>query len=221
MTERDGFETMRQHILERALVHVPFDGWSESVLMAGAEDAGYGRAMALDVFPGGVPDAIDYAAASADRAMLAALAAMEGFAAKRGRDRVAAAIRRRLELSAPHREAIRRAMSVLALPQNAPLALRLLWRTVDAVWYAAGDTATDFNFYTKRGLLAGVYSATVVYWLNDRSPGSADSWRFLERRLDEALSVPRLAARLRERLASLPSPWRALRPQGQHRHRPR
>ncbi|MFI4986413.1 MAG: COQ9 family protein, partial [Alphaproteobacteria bacterium] len=165
MTARDAFETMRQRILAKALVLVPFDGWSEGVLMAAAEEAGYARAMALDAFPGGVPDAIDYAALSADRSMLAALEGSEGFASLRRRERIALAIRRRLELSAPHREAIRRALTLLALPHNAPLGLKLLWRTVDAIWYAAGDSSTDFNFYTKRGLLAGVYSATVVYWL--------------------------------------------------------
>src|SRR5579883_805901 len=185
------FAVMRDRILDEALRHVPFDGWSEKALFAGAKDAGYEPAMALDVFPGGVTDALDYASERADREMVAALDANKDLGAMRVRERVALAIRTRLELSALHREAIQRALAVLALPHNLPLAARSLWRTVDAIWYAAGDTATDFNFYSKRGLLAGVYSATLVYWLNDHSPDCADTWSFLERRLDEVLRVPR------------------------------
>ena len=79
---------------------------------------------------------------------------------------------------------------------HAPLALKLLYRTVDAIWYAAGDNATDFNFYTKRALLAGVYSSTVLYWLNDKSAGCADSWSFLDRRIDEVMQVPKLLGRV-------------------------
>jgi ubiquinone biosynthesis protein COQ9 len=203
---RAEFEAMRARILDRALAHVPFDGWTEKALLEGAKDAGYAPAMALDAFPGGVPDALDYAAARADAAMLDALEEVD-LAKLRVRDRVAAAIRARLELSTPHKEAIQRALAALALPHNLPLGARTLWRTVDAIWYAAGDTATDFNFYTKRGLLAGVYSATLLYWLNDHSPGHEDSWRFLERRLDEVLRVPKLMGQLRERFEKLPTPF--------------
>lgn len=213
MTRKDAFETMRARILEKALVHVPFEGWSETALMEGAKDAGYDPAMALDAFSGGVPDAIGYASERADQTMLTALESMEGFKEMRVRERIVAAIRRRLELSLGEREAIRRALMVLALPQNAPLGLKLLWRTVDAIWYAAGDSATDFNFYTKRALLSGVYSATLLYWLNDQSPGCGDSWGFLERRIDEAMGVPRFFARVRDRLAAFPSPFRPPRPQ--------
>ncbi len=207
MTRSRDFATMRARILDKALTHVPFDGWSEKALMAGAEDAGYEPAMALDAFPGGVPDALDYAAERADAAMLEALEKLD-LDKMRVRDRVATAVRTRLEMSAPHREAVQRALAVLALPHNLPLAAKTLWRTVDAIWHAAGDQATDFNYYTKRGLLAGVYSATLLYWLNDRSPDYADSWNFLERRLDEVMQVPKVMARAREALERLRSPFR-------------
>ena len=95
----------------------------------------------------------------------------EGVAALKIRDRIKAAVRIRLERHSGQRESARRALSLLSLPFNAPLALKLLYGTVDAMWYAAGDTSTDFNFYTKRATLAGVYSSTLLYWLNDRSPG--------------------------------------------------
>jgi len=92
-----------------------------------------------------------------------------------------------------------------------PLGLRLVYRTVDAIWYAAGDTATDFNFYTKRALLAAVHGATMLYWLEDRSPDGVDTDAFLERRLDDAMAVPKLAARLRAAADRLPNPFRFLR----------
>ena len=214
------FAAMRARILENSLKHVPFDGWTEKALFEGAKDAGYAPAMALDVFPGGVPDAIDCAAEEADRAMLAALERMD-FRTMRVRDRVAAAIRARLELSTPHREAIQRALTLLALPHNLPLGARTLWRTVDAIWYAAGDNATDFNYYTKRALLAGVYSATLVYWLNDHSPEHADTWAFLDRRIDDAMRVPKLVGKLRERVSGLPSPFGLSKPTEGRRQRMR
>ena len=96
------------------------------------------------------------------------------------RDRVTVAVRARLELLAPHREACRRLMSFLALPPNAGLAASSTWKTVNAMWYAAGDTSTDFNFYTKRALLASVYASTVLYWLGDESEGAKLRDRMLQ-----------------------------------------
>jgi len=212
--------TMRARILEKTLTHVPFDGWTEKALVRGAEDAGYPSAMALDAFPGGVTDAIDCAAEAADAAMLATIEKMD-LSSMRVHERISAAVRARLEMSAPHREAIQRALAILALPQNLPLAAKTVWRTVDAIWYAVGDNSTDFNYYTKRGLLAGVYSATLAYWLNDHSPENADSWSFLERRIDEVMRVPKLVGKLRERFSSLPSPLDLMRFAPGRRHRMR
>ena len=91
------------------------------------------------------------------------------------------------------------------------LAAKVVYRTVDALWHAAGDTATDFNIYTKRGLLAGVYAATVLFWINDRSPDSAESWAFLDRRIDEVMRVPPALARIGKLFERLPNPLRLLR----------
>ena len=122
------------------------------------------------------------------------------------------AVRSRLERVQPHREAVRRGLAALALPQNTPLALKSLYRTVDAVWYGIGDTSTDWNFYSKRAILAGVYGATLLYWLDDRSEGQARTWDFLARRLDDAIAVPRALGqrvdRLRKLLSDAPSPFR-------------
>ena len=199
-------EDLRARVLDAAMAHVPFDGWTLKSLMDGAADAGLERAMALEAFPGGVASALDYAAERADREMLGALEQLD-LKAMRVRDRISTAVRARLEPAAAHREQIRAALAHLALPQNLPLGAKILWRTVDAIWYAAGDNATDFNFYTKRGLLAGVYSATLVYWLNDRSDGAADSWAFLDRRIDDVMRVPKLMGKLRQGLEKVPSPF--------------
>jgi ubiquinone biosynthesis protein COQ9 len=201
------YERAREAIVAAALSHVPFDGWTHDTLRLAARDAGYDPVTALRVFPGGPVEAIECWTALADRQMLAALDEAD-VAGLKVRERVALAVRRRLEAVAPHKEAVRRALGLLALPHNAPVAAKTLWRTVDAIWYAAGDTATDFNYYTKRGLLAGVYSATVLYWLEDKSESSANTWAFLDRRIADAMRVPQALGRLREGLSHLPNPLR-------------
>jgi ubiquinone biosynthesis protein COQ9 len=127
------------------------------------------------------------------------------------RDKVAFAIRLRLEANAAHREAIRQALSFLALPIHAPLAAKCLYRTVDAIWYAVGDRSTDFSFYTRRGLLAGVYAGTVLYWLNDKSEGFADSWAFLDRRIADVMRIYELRGKLDRFVDQLPDPFRLFR----------
>jgi ubiquinone biosynthesis protein COQ9 len=112
---------------------------------------------------------------------------------------------------APHREALRRAIGLLALPHNAPRAGELTWRTVDAIWWAAGDTATDWNFYSKRALLAGVYGATLLRFLEDRSDGCIETWAFLDRRIADTMRVPKAMAKLKETASRLPNPFAALR----------
>jgi ubiquinone biosynthesis protein COQ9 len=203
-------DAMREAIIDSALPHVPFDGWTQGALQQGAADAGHDKVMALRVFPGGPVEAVEFWSRLADRRMLAALEERD-LAAMKVRERIATAIRIRLEQTAGHREAVRRAFGLLALPLNAGRAPALLWRTVDAIWYAAGDTATDFNYYTKRGLLAGVYSATLLYWLDDRSEGFANTWSFLDRRIADVMRVPQALGAVQKRLAALPSPFSLLR----------
>jgi ubiquinone biosynthesis protein COQ9 len=204
-------ERARAEIIAAALPHVPFDGWTLDTLRRAAADAGHDPLTALRVFPRGPVQAVEAWVTLADRRMLEALERHDP-AALKVRERVALAVRLRLEELGAHREAVRRALSVLALPHNAPLAARLLWGTVDAIWYAAGDTATDFNYYSKRGLLAGVYSATLMYWLEDKSEGFADTWKFLDRRLSDVLRIPQALGRLRERLGGFARFPRSFRP---------
>ena len=159
-------EAMREELVTATLPHVPFDGWTMSALRAGARDAGMDPADVMRAFPGGPAEAVACHSHGADRRMVEELGRRD-LALMKVREKVAAAVMIRLEQNAADREAIRRGLSLLSLPQNAPLAARLLYRTVDAIWYACGDTATDYNYYTKRGLLAGVYAATLLYWLDD------------------------------------------------------
>ncbi|HWK44432.1 MAG TPA: COQ9 family protein [Stellaceae bacterium] len=200
----------RDALLEATMPNVPFDGWSVVALAAGAKAIGLDPADVALLFPDGPGEAAAAISDWADRRMLERLAGMD-LAAMKVRDRVAAGVRARLDVLEPYREAVRRAMALAASPANAPAAAQAVYRTVDAIWYAAGDAATDFNFYTKRALLAGVYGATVLYWLNDRSEGSADSWAFLDRRLGDIMRLPKLTARLRRTAETLTAPLHVLR----------
>jgi ubiquinone biosynthesis protein COQ9 len=197
----------RDGIVRAALAHVPFDGWTAAILARAAEETGHDPATALRVFPGGALDAIAHWTAMADAAMLASIEAEgEAFQSLKVREKIARAIRLRLEPLAAQRESVRRALAVLALPQGVPVSLRTLWATVDAVWYAAGDRATDYNHYTKRALAAGVYSTTLLYWLEDKSEGQADTWTFLDRRIANAMALPKALGGVKSKLEAAASP---------------
>jgi ubiquinone biosynthesis protein COQ9 len=200
----------RDALLHGMLPDVPFDGWSRGVIEAAGRRSGLDALEVAALFPRGVRDVIAQFSHWADRQMLEALAGRD-LKAMKVRERIATAVRARLAVLTPHREAVRRALAVLALPQNMGLGLKLLYDTVDAIWYAAGDTATDFNFYTKRALLAGVYGATTLYWLDDRSPEMEETHAFLDRRIADVMAIPRYGTRLRERIERLPNPARLLR----------
>lgn len=178
----------RARVLDAALNHAAFDGWGPLLLRRAAEDAGLSRAEAENAFPRGAAELIEYFDSQIDQAMLATLE-REDLASLKVRERIALAVRTRLDLLLPHREAVRRGLSFLAMPQNAGLGARLVWRTADAMWRAAGDTSTDHNYYSKRVLLSGVYTSTLLVWLDDQSEDQADSWAFLERRIGEVLKI--------------------------------
>jgi ubiquinone biosynthesis protein COQ9 len=116
----------------------------------------------------------------------------------------------RIEPWADHRESVRRALTLLALPTNVAAAARITWHTADTLWHAAGDTSADFSYYTKRASLAAVYSSTLLYWLEDGSDGSADSWEFLNRRLADTLRLTKLSMRTRQRFHNLRNPLNLL-----------
>lgn len=199
----------RRKLLAAALPLVPFEGWSEQTLRRAAAAAGLPAGFGRLAFPGGPGELVAFYVAETDRAMLAALAKHD-LAALKVRQRIALAIRLRLEAAQGQREAVRRALALQLLPGQQARALRGLYGTVDAIWRAAGDTASDFNFYTKRGLLAPVYTATLLFWLDDRSAGQAETWAFLERRIDEVLRVFGGLGRLAKLSERLSWPWARL-----------
>ena len=187
----------RRALLERALVHVPFDGWTQNALAAAADDLDYEISVARRAFPRGVRDLIAFFDAEIDRRMVAAFEDLD-LTSLRIRERIARAVRTRLEICAPYREACNRLVAHYAIPGNAVAGLRVMYQSVDLMWRAAGDTATDFNFYTKRGLLAGVYSSTILFWLYDRSEGCVDSWAFLDRRIANVMEIQKTRGRLEQ-----------------------
>jgi ubiquinone biosynthesis protein COQ9 len=204
-------ESQREALIEAMLPDVPFDGWSRAALRAAARRIGVPAAEAVALFADGPADFAACFSRWADRRMLDRLESLPP-GELRVPERVALAVNIRLEIVEPWREAMRRALTILSLPQNVPLAMRLLYETVDGIWYAAGDNATDFSFYTKRATLAGIYAAPLLYWLEDRSPGFADTRAFLDRRLAEVARIGQARRRLQTALDRLPNPLRLLRP---------
>lgn len=172
----------RDAALQAMLSHVPFDGWTTRALRMGLVQIGESPDDAPLLFPGGTPDMIEAFCDWADRRMEAAAGAMLN-PEMRLSSRVRTVIALRLAQNRPHREAVRRAVALLALPRHARLAAACTARTVDAMWHAAGDSSADFSWYTKRGILAAIYSATLLYWLRDAGEDDAATLAFLDRRL--------------------------------------
>jgi ubiquinone biosynthesis protein COQ9 len=187
------------------LPNVPFDGWTKRALRAGGRDAGMSADEADLLFPLGTVDMIETFCDLADRRMEQEAASLSETKLSA---RVRAVIALRLEQNRPYKEAIRRALAVLALPGNAGAAAACTARTVDAIWHAAGDRSANFSWYTKRAILAAVYSATVLYWLRDTSEDDAATLAFLDRRLAGVGRIGRLRARADALLDRLPRPSR-------------
>lgn len=195
-------EDQRDQLLEAALVHVPFDGWSRRSLSAGARDLNLEPGLARRLFPRGGDDLLAHLERWADRQMLARVDP-DALAAMRIRDRIATCVRARLEALAPHREAMRRAVAARLLPSNALAGCTSLWRTVDLMWSLAGDRADDYSYYSKRSLLAAVWTSTFLFWLDDRSEGSRDTWAFLDRRIGDVMQIGAVRARVGDALRGL------------------
>lgn len=160
-----------------------FDGWNLSAVESAAQTLGIAPAIAEIAFPGGAIAMIDAWFASVDAAMTARFTP-EQLGNMKIRDRITRLVETRLEIVAGQREALRRAASILAMPQNLAHAAKLGWRSADVMWRLAGDTATDYNHYSKRAILGSVYAATITVFLNDESEGWADTRAFLARRIE-------------------------------------
>jgi ubiquinone biosynthesis protein COQ9 len=181
-----------------------FDGWGDEARDTAADGAGVDRDVALLAYPRGQVDMVAAWFRSIDAEMLARVTPAD-LATMKVRQRITALVEARLAIAAPDREALRRALAILALPQNVAMGARLGWSAADTIWRAAGDTATDYNHYTKRTILAGVYAATVTVFLDDDSDGWADTRAFLGRRIDGILRFEKTKAGLLARAAYRPS----------------
>ena len=183
-------------LLDAAKMHVPFDGWSDAAFQAAIRDTGIDPGVARAVCPRG---AVDLALAyheEGDELMIERLTT-EDLSQMRFRDRVAAAVRYRLE-ACDDKELVRRGVTLFSLPNHAPDGAKAIWNTCDRIWTALGDTSDDVNWYTKRATLSGVYSSTVLYWLGDDSPGQEATWGFLDRRIDDVMRIEKVKAQVRD-----------------------
>ena len=198
-----GEGALKEKVLAAALPHAAFDGFTDTVLAGAGKDAGATPEEMARLFPDGALSLLEFYSLWADAEMEKRLAAME-LAKMKVRERIAAAVLARLSVLKPNKEAARRAAATLSLPMHAALGARLLYHSVDGMWRAVGDTSTDFNFYTKRGILAGVYGATLVRWFNDQSEDEAASTEFLAARIENVMQFEKFKAQARKAFENLP-----------------
>ncbi|HEX3755103.1 MAG TPA: COQ9 family protein [Rhizomicrobium sp.] len=211
--DANGPEAKKAAVLAAALPQAAFDGFNAKVLEAAGKEAGVGKTELAVLFPDGPLGLIAFYSRKVDTEMVERLAQMD-LPAMKIRARIQAAVLARLAILKPHKEAARRAAALLSLPMHAGLATRLMYHTVDAMWRAAGDTATDFNFYTKRGILAGVYGSTLVRWLNDTSADEVPTREFLAARIENVMQFEKFKAQARQALSNFPglAAWMAKKP---------
>lgn len=197
-------DEVRAHLAPLLPAHAAFDGWSSEAVALAARQAGVDPDIARLAFKGGAIKMIDAWFRSVDHRMAEKLPA-EALAAMKIRERITALVWARIEIVAPDREALRRALALLAMPQNAAKAARMGWRAADLMWRLAGDKATDFNHYTKRITLAGVYASTIFALLDDETADLSDTRAFLDRRIGNVMQFERLKADIKGRAEHRPS----------------
>ena len=189
-------ERMRRELALAVGENAVFDGWTGKAVESAAAQLGLDSVQAKLAMPKNQPGMIDIYIQEVDRA-LEAYFTLRRLAGMKIREKVRALIWHRLEIMGPAREAVRRALAILAMPQNLPLAWRISWRSADLMWRIAGDTSTDFNHYTKRMTLGAVYGSTLLVWLDDRSEGWSATAAFLDRRIDDVMRFEKFKAEWR------------------------
>lgn len=194
---------LQNKILDAALPSIPFDGWTDGVLERAAVAAGLTAFDVKRAFPGGVVDAVNWFSARADAAMVETLRRDYDLTAMKIRERIATAVMVRLRAHVGEREAVRRALGIYAMPWHAADGLKALYATVDAMWREAGDTSTDYNFYTKRLLLSKVYTTTLYVWLDDTRDDLAETEAFLHRRIENVMQIEKFKAKAINAFGSL------------------
>jgi ubiquinone biosynthesis protein COQ9 len=195
---------LKDAVLAAALKDAAFDGFTDSVLAKAGKIAGADKDDLARLFPDGPVSLIAYYSHSVDAEMDKVLAGMD-LPKRKIRERIKLAVLTRLSILRPHKEAARRAAALLSLPMNAGLAAKLMYASVDAMWRAAGDTSTDFNFYSKRTILAGVYGAVLVRWFNDTGEDEKDTAAFLDARIENVMQFEKFKAKAKEALVNFPA----------------
>ncbi len=187
---------VKDQILDAALIHVAFDGWSPATFEAAVQDAGIAPDIAHLACPRGAVDLAIAYHLRGDAEMLARFE-REDVSAMRYSEKVTALVRFRFD-AVDDKEAVRRGTTLFALPHHAGDGAKLIWGTADAIWTALGDSSTDSNWYTKRATLSAVYSSTVLFWLGDQSENHADTWAFLERRIEDVMRFEKVKSQVNE-----------------------
>jgi ubiquinone biosynthesis protein COQ9 len=196
MTEPSPLEQLRRKLALAVGENAVFDGWTRAAVDSAAQQLGIDPVQARLAMPKAQAGLIDVYIQEVDRG-LEAWFTPERLAKLKIREKIRALVWRRLEIMGPAREAVRRGLAILAMPQNVPLALRISWRTADLMWRIAGDTSTDFNHYTKRITLGAVYGSALLVWLDDQSEGGTDTAAFLDRRIDDVMRIEKFKAEWR------------------------
>lgn len=189
-------DPMKIQLIEAALPHVAFDGWSPAAFDVAVQTVDMDTAHARTLCPRGAVDLAIGFHQMGDMAMIAAIKDAD-MAGLRFRDKVALAIQLRLN-AVTDKEAVRRGTTLFALPHMAPDGARLIWSTADAIWDSLGDMSDDINWYTKRATLSGVYAAVVLYWLGDDSVDGQATHAFIDRRIDDVMTVEKVKAQVRD-----------------------
>ena len=193
----DPFDDVRRQLLSVALALAVFEGFTPLMLRNAAAKAGLAPGSLAAAFPRGPIDLVEFWSAEAERASAEALSD-ECARSLKIREKVALGVEARLAFLRPDKEAARRAAAYLALPHNAPTAARLVWNAADAIWRALDDPSTDFNFYSKRAILSGVWTSTFARWLADDSSDEAATKAFLAARIENVMQFEKLKAKARD-----------------------
>ena len=193
MDEPSPLELIRRQLALAVGENAVFDGWTQAAVDAAAAQLGIDQAQARLAMPKDQAGKVETYIHAVDRA-LEEWFTPERLAGLKIREKIRSILWKRLEIMEPAREAVRRALSILAMPQNVPAGLRTGWHTADVMWRIAGDTSTDYNHYTKRLMLGGVYASTLLVWLDDQSEGFVDTAAFLDRRIDDVMKIEKAKA---------------------------
>ena len=193
MDEPSPLELIRRQLALAVGENAVFDGWTQAAVDAAASQLGIDQAQARLAMPKDQAGKVETYIHAVDRA-LEDWFTPERLAGLKIREKIRAIVWKRLEIMEPAREAVRRALSILAMPQNVPTSLKTGWHTADVMWRIAGDTSTDYNHYTKRLMLGGVYGSTLLVWLDDQSEGFMETGAFLDRRIDDVMKIEKAKA---------------------------